>query len=39
VRQGVRDDGFGLTAFIEVPGGAGGMMRYQPRHPSAVDLD
>ena len=33
-----RDDGFGVTAVIAVPG-AGGMMIYQPRHPSAFDLD
>lgn len=34
----VRDDGFGLTAMFEVPG-AGEMMLYEPRHPSAYDLD
>ena len=39
VTQDVRNDGFGLTAVIEVPGGAGGMMLYQPRHPPAFDLD
>jgi predicted enzyme related to lactoylglutathione lyase len=39
VLQEVRDDGFGLTAVIEVPGGAGGMMIYQPRHAPAFDLD
>ena len=39
VTQDVRDDGFGLTAVIAVPGGAGGMMIYQPRHPPAFDLD
>jgi predicted enzyme related to lactoylglutathione lyase len=36
--QDVRDDGFGLTAVFAVPGG-GGMMIYEPRHPSAFDLD
>ena len=35
--QDVRDDGFGLTAQFVVPG-AGEMMLYEPRHPSAYDL-
>lgn len=35
--QDVRDDGFGLTAMLVVPGG-GELMVYQPRHPSAFDL-
>lgn len=35
--QTVRDDGFGLTARFEVPG-AGAMMIYEPRHPTAHDL-
>ena len=35
--QDVRDDGFGLTAVFTLPG-AGEMMMYQPRHPSAYDL-
>ena len=39
VTQDVRNDGFGLTAVIEVPGGAGGMMLYPPRHPPAYDRD
>ena len=34
----VRDDGFGLTAMFQVPG-AGEMMLYEPRHPSAFDLE
>ena len=38
ITQDVRDDGFGLTAMFAVPGG-GEMMVYQPRHPSAFDLD
>jgi len=38
VTRDVRDDGFGLTAVIEIPGRAGGMQIYQPRHPSAFDL-
>lgn len=33
----VRDDGFGLTTSLAVPG-AGEMMLYQPRHPAAHDL-
>jgi catechol 2,3-dioxygenase-like lactoylglutathione lyase family enzyme len=33
----VRDDGFGLTTELVVPG-AGPMMLYQPRHPPAYDL-
>ncbi len=33
----VRDDGFGLTTTVRVPG-AGEMMLYQPRHPPAYDL-
>jgi len=35
--QDVRDDGFGLTAVLVVPG-AGELMIYQPRHPPAYDL-
>ncbi len=35
--QDVRDDGFGLTAALVVPGG-GEMLLYEPRHPSAFDL-
>jgi predicted enzyme related to lactoylglutathione lyase len=35
--RGVRDDGFGLTTALEVPG-AGEMMLYQPRHPPAYNL-
>jgi len=38
VTQDVRDEGFGLTAVFVVPGG-GEMLIYQPRHPSAFDLD
>lgn len=33
----VRDDGFGLTTMLKVPG-AGEMMLYQPRHPPAHNL-
>lgn len=33
----VNDDGFGLTAMMQVPG-AGDMMLYQPKHPTAHDL-
>jgi catechol 2,3-dioxygenase-like lactoylglutathione lyase family enzyme len=34
----IRDDGFGLTIDLVVPGG-GEMMLYQPRHQTAYDLD
>ena len=37
ITRDVRDDGFGLTAMLAVPG-AGEMMLYEPRHPSAYDL-
>jgi predicted enzyme related to lactoylglutathione lyase len=37
ITRDVRDDGFGLTATLAVPG-AGDMMLYEPRHPSAYDL-
>ena len=37
VVQDVRDDGFGRTATFVVPG-AGEMMVYEPRHPTAFDL-
>ena len=30
--RGVRDDGFGLTTMLKVPG-AGDLMLYQARHP------
>jgi len=30
----IRDDGFGLTTTLKIPG-AGEMMLYQPKHPSA----
>lgn len=33
----IRDDGFGLTTSLSVPG-AGEMMLYQPRHPVAYAL-
>jgi predicted enzyme related to lactoylglutathione lyase len=39
VTQDIRNDPFGQTAVIEVPGGAGEMMIYQPRHASAFDID
>ena len=34
---GIRDDGYGLTTMLKIPG-AGEMMLYQPKHPSAYDL-
>jgi catechol 2,3-dioxygenase-like lactoylglutathione lyase family enzyme len=34
---GVRDDGFGLTTMVEVPG-AGQIMIYEPKHPLAHSL-
>jgi predicted enzyme related to lactoylglutathione lyase len=36
VTQDVRDDGWGVTARIAVPG-AGEMMIYEPRHATAYD--
>jgi catechol 2,3-dioxygenase-like lactoylglutathione lyase family enzyme len=33
----LRDDGYGLTISLEVPG-AGEMLVYEPRHPTAYDL-
>lgn len=33
----VSDDGFGLTTMLKVPG-AGDIMVYEPRHPTAHDL-
>jgi len=33
----VRDDGFGLTTMLRIPG-AGEMMLYQPNHPLAHNL-
>jgi catechol 2,3-dioxygenase-like lactoylglutathione lyase family enzyme len=35
--RGIRDDGFGLTTALKVPG-AGEMMLYQPKHQTAFDL-
>jgi catechol 2,3-dioxygenase-like lactoylglutathione lyase family enzyme len=35
--RGIRDDGFGLTTALRIPG-AGEMRLYQPRHPPAYDL-
>lgn len=35
--RGVRDDGYGLTAMLKIPG-AGEMLLYQARHPLAFDL-
>jgi predicted enzyme related to lactoylglutathione lyase len=32
--RGIRDDGFGLTTALRIPG-AGEMLLYQPRHPPA----
>jgi predicted enzyme related to lactoylglutathione lyase len=34
----IRDDGFGWTISMKVPGGAGEMMLYQPKHPPAYTL-
>lgn len=33
----IRDEGFGLTTMLRVPG-AGEMMLYQPKHPLAHNL-
>jgi len=33
----IRDDGFGLTTELVVPGG-GELMLYEPRHPTAFDI-
>jgi catechol 2,3-dioxygenase-like lactoylglutathione lyase family enzyme len=33
----IRDDGFGLTTLLEIPG-AGEMMIYEPRHTTALGL-
>jgi catechol 2,3-dioxygenase-like lactoylglutathione lyase family enzyme len=38
VADEVKDEGFGLTSSIEVPG-AGWMMLYEPRHELAHQLD
>lgn len=35
--RAVRDEGFGLTTMLKIPG-AGEMMLYQPRHPPAYGL-
>jgi len=35
--QGVKDQGFGLTTMLKVPG-AGEIMLYEPRHPLAHSL-
>lgn len=35
--RGPRDDGWGVTAMLEIPG-AGEMMLYQPRHAEAHSL-
>ena len=34
----IRDDGFGLTAAFVIPGGPE-MMIYEPRHPTAYDME
>jgi predicted enzyme related to lactoylglutathione lyase len=34
---GVKDQGFGLTVTMKVPG-AGDIMLYEPKHPTAYDL-
>ena len=36
--QAIRDDGFGLTAAFVIPGGPE-MMIYEPRHPTAYNID
>jgi hypothetical protein len=33
----IRDDGWGLTTSLKVPG-AGELMVYEPRHPTAYDV-
>ena len=33
----IRDEGYGRTTMIKIPG-AGEMMIYQPQHPPAYDL-
>jgi catechol 2,3-dioxygenase-like lactoylglutathione lyase family enzyme len=33
----IKDEGFGLTTFVDVPG-ADRLMLYQPKHPTAYDL-
>ena len=33
----IRDDGFGMTTRLVVPG-AGEMMLYEPKHPTAYGL-
>jgi predicted enzyme related to lactoylglutathione lyase len=35
--RGVEDEGYGLTTMLKVPG-AGEMMLYQPKHPTAHNL-
>jgi catechol 2,3-dioxygenase-like lactoylglutathione lyase family enzyme len=35
--RGIRDDGYALTTALKVPG-AGEMMLYEPKHPTAFDL-
>ena len=34
----ISDEGFGLTASMQLPG-AGLILLYEPRHPTAYDLD
>ena len=34
---GIRDEGFGLVAMLELPG-AGQILLYEPQHPTAYDL-
>ena len=35
--RGIKDEGFGLTTMLKVPG-AGEMLLYQPQHPPAFGL-
>jgi len=35
--RGIRDDGHAMTTALKVPG-AGEMMLYEPKHPTAFDL-
>ena len=35
--RAIRDDGYALTTTLEVPG-AGEMMLYEPKHPTAYNL-
>ena len=38
IEKPIADEGFGLMTYIEVPGG-GPLGLYQPKHPTAMNLD